>query len=67
MTNFEKIKAMSLEEMAARITSYADCDYCNYCPAFKFCNSSGIFGCYEVIEKWLESEVDKNERNIVWR
>lgn len=60
MTNYEKIKNMSVEEMAFeldRITNYL-CDYysCEECPFHclgnRNCTASGFFD-------WLESEVEE--------
>ena len=52
MTNFERIKAMSVEEMA----KYIDAQYSqhSFCNPRKNCE--GI-DCTECIEAWLESEV----------
>ena len=62
MTNYEKIKAMSIEEMAKFFDSNKV--YCHaeiQCPAFGKCMSE-YFGrsCEWCVKKWLESE-DKNE------
>lgn len=60
MTNFEKIKAMSIKEMVEFIMDIIGEDGCYCCPAnefwVKYCKDS--FDCYEPIGKWLESEVD---------
>ena len=55
MTNYEKIKNMSAEEMAIFINDTVPCQVC----AFE--NESCVFEymwrrCYEGIKKWLESE-----------
>lgn len=52
MTNFERIKAMSVEEMA----KYIDAQYCqhSFCGPRKNCE--GI-ECTECIAAWLEREV----------
>ena len=51
MTNFEKIKAMTVEELANFFEKYIECndDMC-----FGHCH----LGCAESHKKWLESEVD---------
>lgn len=53
MTNYEKIKSMSVDEMAGFLKTISDCEYnlCNECP---------LEGCASVkgIAKWLESESD---------
>lgn len=58
MTNFEKIKQMSLEEMATAIddNSY-DVEPCNCCV---FVASSCLYtDCTVGIKIWLESEVEE--------
>lgn len=56
MTNYEKIKAMSVEEMA----DYFNClsCYCSCCPVCG-CDMT-LESCQKRIEKWLESEVEEN-------
>jgi len=49
MTNYEKIKQMSIDEMAEFI---GECDYCNNDLE---CNGN----CDECCKKWLESEASK--------
>lgn len=56
MTNYEKIKNMSAEEMAIFINDTAPCQVC----AFE--NEKCVFEnrrCYGGIKKWLESECDE--------
>ena len=63
MTNYEKIKAMSVEEMATAISdsiSSEPCDYCLYSDE-KYCY--GIL-CNrqkdsEIVAEWLNSEVEE--------
>ena len=64
-TNFEKIKAMRIEEMANMI-NYITND-CEFCPATEICNIyigdedlAPIPSCKREIKKWLESEVGGN-------
>lgn len=62
MTNYEQIKNMSVEEMATVIAHGISCDPCEYCEAC-------AYECYgdechnledsEVIQKWLEREVEE--------
>ena len=57
MTNAEKIKSLSCEELARFLTklteccSFEDCEDCNECPAIKSC-------CYCSMLNWLNSEED---------
>lgn len=54
MTNFEKIKSMSKEQMTHFVLDALNndvCDYCENCDAPCLENE-------EIIRKWLESEVD---------
>ncbi len=56
MTNFEKIKQMSIEEVTAWLPVT-----CKMCPAYAMCDiESG--GCVGTIRKWLESEADTEQR-----
>ena len=63
MTNFEKIKNMSVDEMADKLD---DLTVCGYCPVEKFCDKNGdayYTRCKSVWKKWLESEIkDKNSQ-----
>lgn len=53
MNNFEKIKNMSIDEMADEITGL---DYCNYCICtFQSKKCQETF-CSDGIKQWLESE-----------
>lgn len=55
MTNFEKIKNMSVEEMADKLVTVFDCARC---PARKFCaENKQIMECESVLKKWLKSDV----------
>lgn len=61
MTNFEKIKNMSVEELA-RLMSNVLSD-CEMCPIRGFCkdtrsNSNRFLYCKAVCERWLKSEVE---------
>lgn len=57
MTNFEKIKSMSIDEMARSCMNFFDCPYGTPyvgCPMEKRFNGS----CIDCTKHWLESEVD---------
>ncbi len=56
VTNFDRIKAMSVEEMAELLERNANCE--KYCVFTEdgVCNASGNV-CLEGITRWLESEV----------
>lgn len=61
MTNYEHIKAMSVEEMATVLSNFASncATYCAFTEDAK-CNSYGNnAACVEGIELWLASEVKK--------
>lgn len=54
MTNFEKIKEMTLEELAIKLCDLQQgTDYCEKCPVSKYC-SIGIIG----FEVYLKREAD---------
>lgn len=56
MTNFEKIKQMSVEDMAyylARMT------HCPPCPIKTVCADNNGISCRNVFIKWLESEAEE--------
>lgn len=62
MTNFEKIKQMSIDEMARSCMDFFSCPYGTPyvgCPMEKRFNNS----CIDCTKHWLESEVNENERN----
>ena len=59
MTNFEKIKSMSIDEMARSCMSFFACPYGTPyfgCPMEKRFNGS----CIDCTKHWLESEVDSD-------
>ena len=58
MTNYERIKNMSVEEIATAIYKGISSDPCDYCTGKSCAKKSNV----EVIEEWLESEVQGNER-----
>lgn len=65
MTNLEKIRAMTAEELAEFLEKTTTCCasfvcQCDYCP-LRTCQERGE-GCYKnSISKWLESEVSEND------
>ena len=58
MTNFERIKNMSVEEMATMMYKISDCELrdCKNCPL----GSCQHCGNIVEIQKWLESEDEEN-------
>ena len=58
MTNFEKIKAMSVEEMAMFLNDTTSVCLC--CEYLTSCCVDGTYDCYEGTRKWLESEVEED-------
>lgn len=59
MTNYERIKEMSAEEIETLLLS--NCKYCIYCG--KNCIHNRKMKCTDGVIKWLNSEV-KNEKTI---
>lgn len=60
MTNFEKIKQMSVEEMFEFLKQYSSkllCDFCIYAGKYQGCYDKGK-GCEYGKRKWLESEAE---------
>lgn len=57
MNNYERIKAMSIEEMAKFIYSI-DPAYCMNCPANINCRGRE---CVTELAQWLKSEDDEDE------
>lgn len=56
ITNFERIKQMSIEEMA----DYIACRMCcSTCPIKPVCIHDHVIGCRNVFRKWLESEAEE--------
>ena len=57
MTNYERIKNMSVEEMAEFLCDNFEC---NICPAFdgNYCPNSNIKICSKAMKKHLESEAE---------
>lgn len=66
ITNFEKIKQMSVENMAEMLLDESEkhFTYCNHCSHQSFyaphCTSSNLrIDCIHAVKKWLESEVEE--------
>ncbi len=55
MTNFEKIKAMSVEEMVDFLWGMSSCTHCKVEDCDGYSNN-----CILYLKKWLESEGDEN-------
>lgn len=56
MTNGEKIRAMSDEEMAIEISKF-NCGFCEYCPADDLCKGDeGVTSCKDALMRWLKEE-----------
>lgn len=63
MTNFEKIKNMSVEELAAKCCGSS---YCSACPIWDFCTYTmhnddrvKVLDCLTTWREWLKSEVEE--------
>ena len=66
MTNFEKIKNMSIEELAHTLdVEISDCDMC---PIYRFCKLADLRDDYKIQDfdtclgtwvQWLKSEVEE--------
>lgn len=79
MTNFERIKAMSVEEMAEMlfdesVNHYTYCDGCPYQSLIApHCSANDVQnGCVNSIQRWLKSETEgcikmdgKEDRNDI--
>lgn len=66
MTNYERIKKMTVEEMAEVLANEIDHGDCCTCPLDCHKFTSDVFndyidGCKEAYKEWLESEVKENE------
>lgn len=56
MTNYERIKSMSLDEMADYFNEIFDC---RNCPIDMFLCEGYGYVCTKYIKRWLEGEVEK--------
>ena len=64
MTNYDRIKQMSVDEMAREISC---CGNCDYCMAKDRCNRLPLdvvatIPCRVLTKQWLEQEVEINQR-----
>lgn len=62
MTNYKRIKNMTVEQMAAQILKGISSDPCDYCKhSTGECNGSLCIGKLDedIIVEWLESEANK--------
>ena len=58
MTNFEKLKNMSVDEMVDKLDKVFNC---SSCPIEVFCSENmKVITCKSVWEKWLKSEAENN-------
>ena len=58
MTNYEKIKQTSIDEMATMLEKF--CFNCTCCPASDFCNETfKDKTCSDIVKQWLEQEVEE--------
>lgn len=55
MTNYERIKSMSIDEMADYFNEIFDC---TNCPNDMYLCESNGYVCTKYIKRWLESEVN---------
>ena len=55
MTNYEKIKAMSVEEMAEFMLQRFDCAVC---PKRVGCRNQTLLDCFDGLEEWLLKEAE---------
>lgn len=57
-TNYEKIKNMTLDEMAEFLTDRSACDTCD-CDMEE--NKCMAVGCLDGIKQWLQQESENND------
>ena len=55
MNSFQKIKAMSINEMA-KLLAYSECRICAFNQNKKCSSDKGVGQCHKGIKIWLESE-----------
>ena len=58
MTNYERIKDMTVEEMAEWLEKIPV--GCDFCPAREFCDMNIYNTCENIFKEWLESEVEED-------
>lgn len=59
MTNFEKIKAMTIEDMAKFLNASAGIDFCKMCENHCEYDIGKFTSCEYAIRNWLESEAEE--------
>lgn len=59
MNNFEKIKAMDIDEMAEFIDSFIPNCIDFRCPVWDYCEEICSPNCKRTFKQWLESEVEE--------
>lgn len=60
MTNYERIKNMTLEEMSKIIGTGNPCEFCVYNDSLTSCLSSDV-DCSNAIKEWLKQEILNND------
>lgn len=61
LTNGDKIRAMTDEELAAMIAKMSDCG--NGCPAREYCMETTTLGCTNVVIEWLQHPAEGGADN----
>lgn len=56
-TNYDRIRNMSIDEMAEYITNITIS--CENCPVYEKCSITAEVNCSDMMKKWLESEVEE--------
>ena len=59
MTNFEKIKNMTLVELAYHLYNNTHNYECKYCCVYQYCKKYYFKTCLEAHVEWLKSEVEE--------
>lgn len=64
MINFEKIKNMTIEEMAVQLSRFNECErFCKYVNSRGRCAFTGAPSqCFNGVLEWLESEAENDDR-----
>lgn len=61
MTNGDKIRSMTDEELAQFIFIHTDCMLLSSCPAYSNCAGyKGEIACYEIIIDWIKQECEND-------
>ena len=61
MTNYDRIKQMTIDEMAIEISCAGECNYCiaqNRCDRLPS-DVVATIPCRELVKQWLESEAEE--------